>query len=171
MVISTAQLHSTKPELKFCAGSNPARGVSEVRDGEDLWQWSRLEIRLNTILRSTIPQKQFIIIIIIIMHIVFLRKMFFKKNLEHLDSLHSWTYNGFLLNLKSVKKLLRKKLMGKITDWFLQIFQLSGLPLHTTLYNYHIYLLIHLFLICNLALTKLCTYLELYYAKSKKNPT
>ena len=27
---------STKPELRFCASSNPARGVSEIRDGEDL---------------------------------------------------------------------------------------------------------------------------------------
>ena len=34
--ITTAQLHSTKPELRFCAGSNPARGVSEIRNGEDL---------------------------------------------------------------------------------------------------------------------------------------
>ena len=25
LVIATAQLHSTKPELRFCAGSNPAR--------------------------------------------------------------------------------------------------------------------------------------------------
>ena len=64
VVITTAQLHSTKPELRFCAGSNPARGVSEIRDGEDLWQWSRLEIRLNAFRRSTMPQKQFIIIII-----------------------------------------------------------------------------------------------------------
>ena len=32
----SAQLHSTKPELKFCASSNPARGVSEIRNGEDL---------------------------------------------------------------------------------------------------------------------------------------
>ena len=47
VVIATAQLHSTKPELRFCAGSSPARGVSEIRDGEDLWQWSRLEIRLR----------------------------------------------------------------------------------------------------------------------------
>ena len=62
--ITTAQLHSTKPELSFCTGSNPARGVSEIHDGEDLWQWSRLEIRLNTFRRSTIPQKQFIVIII-----------------------------------------------------------------------------------------------------------
>ena len=36
VVITTAQLHSTKLELKFCTGSNPARGVSEIRDSEDL---------------------------------------------------------------------------------------------------------------------------------------
>ena len=65
MVINTAQLHSTWPKLRFCAGSNPARSVSEIRNGEDLWQSSRLEIRLNTFRRSIIPQKQFIIVIII----------------------------------------------------------------------------------------------------------
>ena len=36
VVITTAQIQSTKPELKLCAGSNPVRGVSEIRDGEDL---------------------------------------------------------------------------------------------------------------------------------------
>ena len=36
VVITTAQLHLTKPELRFCAGSNPARGVSEICDDEDL---------------------------------------------------------------------------------------------------------------------------------------
>ena len=36
VVITNAQLQSTKPELRFCAGSNPARGVSQIRDGEDL---------------------------------------------------------------------------------------------------------------------------------------
>ena len=35
MVITTAQVHSTRPELRFCAGSNPARSVSEISDGED----------------------------------------------------------------------------------------------------------------------------------------
>ena len=65
MVITTAQLHSNKPELRFCAGSNPARGVSEVRDDADPWQWSRLEIRLIVFRPSTIPQKQFIILFII----------------------------------------------------------------------------------------------------------
>ena len=59
-IISTAQLHSIKPEIMFCAVSNPARSVVEIRDGEDLWQWSRLEIRLNAIRRSTILQKQHI---------------------------------------------------------------------------------------------------------------
>ena len=36
MVIITAQLHSTKPELSFCARSNPACGMSEIHDVEDL---------------------------------------------------------------------------------------------------------------------------------------
>ena len=65
-LIQLKQLHSTKPELRFCAVLNTTRGVSVIRDGEDLWQWPRLEIRLNAFRRSTIPQKQLIIIIIII---------------------------------------------------------------------------------------------------------
>ena len=36
MVITTARLHSSKPELRFCTGSNPAHGVSEIHDGEVL---------------------------------------------------------------------------------------------------------------------------------------
>ena len=36
VVMSTAQLHSIKPELRFCAGSNPAHGASDICDGEDL---------------------------------------------------------------------------------------------------------------------------------------
>ena len=56
-------VHSKKPELRFCAVSNPAHGVLEIQDGEDLWQWSRLEITLNVFRRSIIPPKQFIIII------------------------------------------------------------------------------------------------------------
>ena len=43
MVVTTGQLHSSKRERRFCAYSNPARGVSEIRDGEYLLQWSRLE--------------------------------------------------------------------------------------------------------------------------------
>ena len=31
------QPHSTKPELRFCAGSNPTRGVSEIPNDGDLW--------------------------------------------------------------------------------------------------------------------------------------
>ena len=53
MVITTAKLHSTKPELRFCAGSSPAGGVSKIRDDEDLWQWSWLEMMLHTFRQST----------------------------------------------------------------------------------------------------------------------
>ena len=57
---STAQLHSTKAELRFWAGLNAVCGMSEICNGEDLWQWSQLKIRLNAFHWSTIPQKQFI---------------------------------------------------------------------------------------------------------------
>ena len=63
--IITVQLHSTMPELSLCAGSNPACNVSKIGDGENLCQWSPLEIRLTVFGRSNIPQKQFIIILII----------------------------------------------------------------------------------------------------------
>ena len=36
VVITTAKLHTTKAELSICAGSNPARCVWEICDGEDL---------------------------------------------------------------------------------------------------------------------------------------
>ena len=38
VVITTAQLPSTKSELRFCAGSIPARGLSNICNGENLWQ-------------------------------------------------------------------------------------------------------------------------------------
>ena len=80
VVITTAQVHLSKPELRFYADSNPAYGVLEIRDGKDLWQWSRLEIKLNAFRRSTIPQKQFssvqYIPIFAFMHIFFLSQPF-----------------------------------------------------------------------------------------------
>ena len=36
VITTAAQLHLTKPELRFCAGSNAAYGMSEIRNGEDL---------------------------------------------------------------------------------------------------------------------------------------
>ena len=63
VVITTAQLYLLKPELIFCVGSNPARGVSEIPDGKDLSKCSRLEIKLNAFRRSAISEKQFIIIL------------------------------------------------------------------------------------------------------------
>ena len=35
MVVTAAQLHSTKFNLMFYTGSNSARGVLEIDDGED----------------------------------------------------------------------------------------------------------------------------------------
>ena len=36
VIIIIAQLHSAKFELRFCTGSKPDRGVSEICDGENL---------------------------------------------------------------------------------------------------------------------------------------
>ena len=36
VVTTTAQLHSSKPELRFCTGSNPVHSMLEIRNGEDL---------------------------------------------------------------------------------------------------------------------------------------
>ena len=41
VVITAAQLPTTKSKLRLCAGSNPACEVSEICDRK----WSRLEIR------------------------------------------------------------------------------------------------------------------------------
>ena len=115
VVITTAQNLLSKPEHTFCAGSNPLRGVLEIRDGEDLWQWFRLEIRLNTFHQSTIPQKQFIIIIYYInsQHVHISRKEILNsiQNLKikncypdeccisegnpNLWKMYSWFYNNF----------------------------------------------------------------------------
>ena len=82
---------TAKPTLSnfnpnFKPNFNPACGVSEIGNGEDLWQWSLLEIRLNAFRWSTIPQKQFIIIIIII--IIMIR----PKNLDNISQIESWLF-------------------------------------------------------------------------------
>ena len=51
-----------QPELRFCASSKPACGVSEIRNGENLWQWFRLDIRLNAFRWSTIPHHQSLLV-------------------------------------------------------------------------------------------------------------
>ena len=55
-------------EFTFRQFEGNARDVSEIRDVEDLRQWSRLEIEtgINIFRQSTMPQKQFIIMIIMI---------------------------------------------------------------------------------------------------------
>ena len=63
VVNATAQLNSTNNDLRFCAGSNPTRSISETFDGENFCRWSRVEIWLIAFRRSTIPEKQLIIVI------------------------------------------------------------------------------------------------------------
>ena len=63
---------------------------------ENLWQWSRLEIRLNAFLRSTIAQEEFIIIITIIIIIIIIIKKrvinyIYKKVLE-VDTRHPFFF-------------------------------------------------------------------------------
>ena len=67
----TTSLNEAWTKALLCAGSNPTSGVQEIYVGENLWQRSWLQIRVNAFCRSTIPQKQFIIIIIILYFRVF----------------------------------------------------------------------------------------------------
>ena len=108
VVITTAQLHLTEPELWFCAGLNPARGVSEIRDNEDLWQWPWLEIRLNVFRRLTIPQKQFIIIIIIIIITI---NNFFEAPLPKVFACRFIFYFGLVLYHKKKFRIVSKALI------------------------------------------------------------
>ena len=89
LVVITAQLHSTNPELRFCAGLNPARGVSKIRHGEDLWQSFCLEIRLSLVNYTTktihhhLHQKN--------MFTLNLTKMFFQQTLLCANTnFHEW---------------------------------------------------------------------------------
>ena len=45
VIIAATQLRSTKSELRLFAGSNLTRGVLEIYNGENFWQWFRLETR------------------------------------------------------------------------------------------------------------------------------
>ena len=61
MIITTVQLHLANSEFRFCAGSNPHRCVSEICDGQNLGQWSRVEIRCKQLSSVNYNTKQFII--------------------------------------------------------------------------------------------------------------
>ena len=115
VVITTAQLHSTKPELRFYAGSYPACSMSEIRNGEDLWQWSWLEIRIKAFHQSTIPQKQCIIIIIIIIIIKGRQKLtvtFICLSILHSNHINQKIY----FNISRVEKNFKKTLWALFMD-------------------------------------------------------
>ena len=46
VVITTAQLHFSKPKLRFCAGSNPAWSLLEICDSPIIKDYFWLEISL-----------------------------------------------------------------------------------------------------------------------------
>ena len=95
VVITTSQFHSTKPELRFCAGSNPARGLSDIRNSKDIWEWSRLEIRRNTFCRSTISQNNLLSSLSCYYFIIWLNIFWIKDyNITHLIS-NVWGIKNF----------------------------------------------------------------------------
>ena len=61
MIITTAYFHSTRPELRFSAGSNFAFNVLEIPNGENLQQYPRPEIRFNVLTSVHHSSKLFII--------------------------------------------------------------------------------------------------------------
>ena len=68
MVLTTAQFHLIKPGLRFCIDSNLVCVVSEICNGENIWQWS---LRLKPLpwinhfakIKTKSRQKKLIIII------------------------------------------------------------------------------------------------------------
>ena len=87
VIFNTAQIYSTKSELKFCAGSIPAHGVSKICDGENLWQWPRLGKRWKRLLSVKYSSK---VIKITIIAIINLSTVFFCHEL-YLNQV-SWLY-------------------------------------------------------------------------------
>ena len=61
----------------------------EIRDGEDVWQWFGLEIRLNAFRQSTIPQKEFII------NVSFTRTTT-EGQILHMHEIHEQAFKEFL---------------------------------------------------------------------------
>ena len=144
MDITTVQFHSTKSEFRFCVGSNPARDVSEICDGEDLWQWSWLQIRLKAFCQSTIPQKnnssQFIhlwgnsyTMFISSNHASF--HLWWKKNLlkhqkvsKYYESGCSYIANQLLITTFRIKSL------SKLDDWMRILYRFGYMSLWLLFY-------------------------------------
>ena len=149
VVIATAQLHSTNTELRFCAGSNPARGMSEIRDGEDLWQWPRLEIVLNAFRRSTIPQKQFIITIIITIIILSPKYNSAQTEFECLEEFFKKFFFFFLILLiiRSLTYIGRMNVLstfnlGIISNWLQICTKRTKRETTTCFISYHMFMIL-----------------------------
>ena len=100
--------------------------MSEIRDGEDLWQWSWLEITLNAFRRSTmstISQKQFIIIIIIIIIIISLKSK--KNTLKNVSYFGKWNFQASSLKNFSHFRRNFQSLKIKIIFFFVFFFEIE----------------------------------------------
>ena len=113
MVITTAQVHSTKPQLKslHADGVNPVHGVLDVCDDENLWQCSLLKIRHNVFRWSTIPQKPFIII-------NFTRNTIPSKISKHCSEWITWTLQDLFTRASANESFLDKLGLVNITPIF-----------------------------------------------------
>ena len=108
LVITTAQLHSTKPELRFCTGSNPTPGVSEIRDEEDLWQWFHLEMTLNFLRRSEIIHQTILQVPIFC--------VFFHESLFEWNNKKLWETSTILVNIAWSYWAITSLLLAQLQD-------------------------------------------------------
>ena len=113
MVITTAQVHSTKPQLKslHADGVNPVHGVLDVCDDENLWQCSLLKIRHHVLRWSTIPQKPLIII-------NFTRNTIPSKISKHFLEWLTWTLQDLFTRASANESFLDKLGLANITPIF-----------------------------------------------------
>ena len=132
VVITTAKLHSTKSKLRFCAGSNPGHGMSEICNGKNIWQLPWLDIRSNAFPAKTITSSSSAIYRIECFHNkkAKLQIFVFKKTLLK----RFWT-NTVTLNLRSFYSMIIS-ILTLLNDSLLDI------PLKITAYIFFRFFLI-----------------------------
>ena len=103
-------LHLVKKSLRPCF---MARGMSEICNSKNLWQWSQLEISFNNFQQLTITQKQFI-----------------NSGFNCLIALEPLQENSKLFTVKSVRVLGThlidlRRMTSWVNDWY-KVFSLQS---------------------------------------------
>ena len=106
VVITTAQLHLTKPGLRFRAGPNHILSMPDICDRENLWQWFWLKIRHKTFHWSNISQKQIIIVHLPSVGVIF--KTYISWHLLFVKTLS--LIRGFYLGIYCMESNFKKPL-------------------------------------------------------------